>query len=266
MNILEQIVDHKREEVASRKRATKLSTLADSEYFGRIPVSLIRSLGSHPLFGIIAEIKRASPSAGSLKSGFNPADLACTYQEHGAAGISVLTDERFFSGSLNDVITVRAAVRLPILQKDFILDEYQLFEAKSAGSDAVLLIATVLEKRQLQDLHAAAKDLGLETLVELYESHEIDKLDLDEMKFIGVNNRDLRTFTVDLNRTVEMAQLLPKGITLVSESGITTTEDLKNLHDHGIHSALVGEHLMKANRPGKALADLLEGLKRETTS
>ncbi|MBI1802850.1 MAG: indole-3-glycerol phosphate synthase TrpC [Ignavibacteriae bacterium] len=266
MNILQQIVEHKREEIAARKQHITISDLAGSEYFERETFSLRRALNDQPVFGIIAEIKRASPSGGSLNNNVDPRNLAREYEEHGAAGISVLTDERFFSGSLDDVKKARSAVSLPILRKDFILDEYQLFEAKSAGADAVLLISAILEKSQLRDLHAAAKELGLEALVELYETDEIDKLDFDRMKLIGVNNRDLRTFTIDVNHSIELAKLMPSDITFVSESGIYSSDDLKKLSDHGIRAALIGEYFMKSDGPGKVLAELLEGLKRETTS
>jgi len=264
MNILEQIIEHKRREVASRKQDVRLSALRAFEYFQRAPLSLRRSLIDHPTFGIIAEFKRSSPSAGQIRKNVAPADVAREYESHGAAGISVLTDERFFSGTLDDLHNVRASVHLPILRKDFVLDEYQLFEAKAAGADAALLIATILDKTQLRDLHEAAQELGLETLVELYDIHEIEKLDLDVMNLVGVNNRDLRTFTIDTGRTEDVARLLPKGVTLVSESGITTIAELKRLCDHGIRAALIGEYLMKAGQPGKALTELLEGVRRET--
>ncbi len=264
MNILNDIVTHKLEEVSSRKSKIKVSALSEFEFYNRTTVSLKNSLDNQNIFGIIAEVKRSSPSAGTLRKTVIPEQIAVEYQTNGAAGISVLTDEKFFSGVLEDLRNVRKAVHLPLLRKDFIVNEYQLHEAKAYGADAVLLIAGILERAQLHDLYSAATALHLEPLVELYETKEIDILDLDTMKLIGINNRNLKTFEIDLNRTLEMAKHLPKDITLVSESGITTTEDLKRLKNAGIHSALIGEHFMKSEKPGAALRQLLDGLKNET--
>ncbi|MBI1805839.1 MAG: indole-3-glycerol phosphate synthase TrpC [Ignavibacteria bacterium] len=260
MNILQSIVEHKREEVASRKQKIKRSTLLESEFFNRTTVSLQTSLNNHKVFGIIAEIKRSSPSAGSLRPTVEPSKIAEEYEANGAAGISVLTDERFFAGTLDDLQRVRQSVTLPVLRKDFIVDEYQVYEAKAFGADAILLIAGVLERSQLCELHVAAQELGMECLVELYERAEIDILDFDRMKLIGINNRDLRTFKVDLNRTFTIAQTIPKDCTIVSESGIHTSDDLKRLQGAQIGAALIGEHFMKASDPGKSLRDLLSGL------
>jgi indole-3-glycerol phosphate synthase len=265
MNILETIVEHKLEEVAARKGKIKISALSEFEFFDRSTTSLRESLHSQKIFGIIAEVKRSSPSGGSLRTDIVPEHIASEYETHGAAGISVLTDERFFSGTLDDLCRVRKQVSLPLLRKDFIVHEYQLHEAKAYGADAVLLIAGILEHSQLKDLHTAAKELGLEALVELYETPEIDILDFDSMKFIGINNRNLRTFKVDLNRTFEISKHIPKDVTLVSESGIHSSEDLKRLKASGIHSALIGEHFMKSENPGKALTKMLDDLQNETS-
>jgi len=264
MNILETIVEHKREEITTRKSKVKSSALSDMEFYVRQPLSMTKALRQERRFSIIAEIKRSSPTAGSIKQNISPQSLAQEYESNGAAGISVLTDERFFSGTLDDLKCVRQAVSLPLLRKDFIIDEYQLFEAKAYGADAILLIAAILEKSQLMEYHSAAGELGLECLVELYEQKEIDKLNFDRMKLIGINNRDLRTFTIDLNRTFEIAQHVPKDMTLVSESGIQSSNDLMRLKSAGVHAALIGEYLMKAVQPGKALKELLQDLNNET--
>jgi len=264
MNILETIVEHKREEIAERKRKLKVSALSDMEYFHRQPLSLTKSLRQCERFSIIAEIKRSSPSAGSIAKNISPEKLAQEYQSNGAAGISVLTDERFFSGTLKDLTCVRESISIPLLRKDFIINDYQLFEAKAYGADAVLLIAAILEQSQLHELFAASKELGLECLVELYEQQEIDKLDFDSMNLIGINNRDLRTFTVDLNHSIEIAKLLPHNVTIVSESGIQSSSDLKKLKDVNIHAALIGEFLMKSEQPGYALKQLLQEVNDET--
>ncbi len=260
MNILQQIIEHKREEVASRKRSVSLSDFQSMEHYQRKTLSLRDSITTTKPFAIIAEIKRTSPSAGVIRSTISPEQIAESYEANGAAGISVLTDEKYFSGSLNDLLAVRNAVHLPLLRKDFIIDEHQIYEAKAHGADAVLLIASVLEKQHLYDLYSAATELSIECLVELYEEKEIDKLDFDLMKLVGINNRDLKTFTIDLNRTIEMARYISKDVTLVSESGIHKSEDLQRLRDAEIRAALIGEHFMKSEQPGIALKQLLESL------
>lgn len=260
MTILETIVEHKRAEVADRRRTISLSQFYEMEYFTRPAFSLQESLLRTPAFAIIAEIKRSSPTAGVFRANIDPGALAKEYGLAGAAAISCLTDHRFFNGSLEDLMAVRAAIRLPVLRKDFIIHEFQLFEAKAYGADAVLLIATILDKSQLADLHAAAKGLGLECLVELYHEKEIDILDFGAINCVGINNRNLRTFEVNLNHSIEIARNIPNDVTIVSESGMTRSRDLQALLDHGIRAALIGEHFMKSDHPGEALRQLLEGL------
>jgi indole-3-glycerol phosphate synthase len=267
MNFLDTIVEHKTAEVSRRRRDTRVSSLSEMEYFSRTTIPMRDALLTAETFGVIAEIKRSSPSAGTFAAGIDPAKVAQEYLLNGASAISVLTDERFFCGSLADLHAVRSATKDgPLLMKEFIIDDYQVFEAKAYGADAVLLIATILERSRLADLFASAKELGLECLVELYEAKEIDRLDLDTMKLIGVNNRDLRTFTVDLNRTISLAQLLPPDVTLVSESGIQSVVHLQRLQRAGVRAALIGEYLMRFEFPGKALNELLKGLRNETDS
>jgi len=257
MTILDDIVREKREEISSRKRRISPGGLREQEHFARATVSLAGALRAHPGFGIIAEIKRASPSAGIIRKDLDAGVAARSYERHGAAGISVLTDEKFFAGSLEDLRSVRASVRIPVLRKDFILDEYQITEAKAYGADAVLLIAALLERNHLADLAGAASACGLECLVELYETREIDILDFESMKLIGVNNRDLRSMEVDRTRTPAIAELLPSGCTVVSESGLTTALHLRTLAAAGVRAALIGEHFMKSADPGNALGALL---------
>jgi len=266
MNILDDIVRHKREEISSRKSKIKRSSLTEMEYYQRTPVSLQKSVASHPVFGIIAEIKRSSPSAGTLRTQTSPNDIAQMYEEYGAAGISVLTDEKYFSGTLNDLQSVRSVTQLPLLRKDFIIDDYQIVEAKAFGADAILLIAAILDRNQLEELYFAAREIGLECLVELYETKEIDILDLEQIRFIGVNNRDLRTFQVDLHNTLTVARHLPKDATIVSESGITNARDLRKLSAGGIHAALIGEYFMKNDNPGEALGSMLKEFADESKS
>ncbi len=263
MNILNDIVSHKREELLSRKKLISRASLGDGEYFRRATASLRDSLTSH-IFGIIAELKRSSPSAGHLRAQIDAGEIALSYARNGASGISVLTDERYFSGTLEDLSEARAAVQIPLLRKDFIVDEYQIVEARAFGADAVLLIAAILDKSQLSELFQAARELNLESLVELYELREIDILDFDRMKLVGINSRDLRTFAVDSGRVRDIARHIPKDVTLVAESGISTSRDLAQLSASGIRAALIGEFFMKSPDPGSALARLLDDFSHET--
>jgi len=264
MNILEAIVRTKQQEVASRKAAVKISSFREEEYYHRTPLSLQSSVREHAPIGIIAEIKRASPSGGIFRKNAEPVPIARDYEGQGAAGISVLTDGHYFSGSLLDLHNVRKAVDVPVLRKDFIIDEFQLHEAKAHGADAILLIASILERNQIRDLFLAAREIGLEPLVELYEPPEIDILDLDVMRFIGINNRNLRTMQVDIRHSLEIVRQLPAGITLVSESGISSPLDLQSLRKGGVHGALIGEYFMKSDHPGNALRNMLDSLNDES--
>ena len=257
MNILSSIVEYKQEELTKRKRERRLSAFHEMPYFERAVFPLSERLQSTTPFAIIAEIKRSSPSAGILKTEFLPNLIATEYADAGAAAISVLTDERFFSGSLTDLISVRDVVQIPVLRKEFIIDEYQIFEAKAYGADAILLIAAILDRSHLQELVAAAKELQLQCLVELYDVREIDKLDFDQMNIIGINNRDLRTFEVNIHHSIEIRRHLPENIIVVSESGIRGPGDLHLLANAGIHAALIGEHFMKSDSPGGELETLL---------
>jgi indole-3-glycerol phosphate synthase len=257
MNILQQIVDYKREEIAARKRNTPASSFRDAELFRRKSISLLSALDRRPLFSVIAEIKRSSPSAGVMNMAVQPEQLAGQYEKHGASAISVLTDQRFFNGNLDDLKSVRQVVSLPVLRKEFIIDEYQIAEAKAYGADAILLIAGILEASQLDEYFEAASSYGLESLVELYEERELDKIDFDKLNLIGINNRDLRTMEIDLNRTIRMAKYIPAGTTIVSESGIQSSDDLRRLKDSGIHAALIGELFMKSRNPGETMQQML---------
>jgi indole-3-glycerol phosphate synthase len=206
---------------------------------------------------VIAEVKKASPSGGNLDSGTEPSVVAQTYRRAGAAAISVLTEPHYFAGSLSDLQQVHQAVDVPVLRKDFIVDEYQIYEAKAYGADAILLIARVLDASLISDLFDVALDLDLDVLIELYDESEIAKLDLDRVKIVGANNRDLSTMTVDIKRSVKILGRLPDTVTKVSESGVKTLDELKTLIDNRIHAALIGESLMKAPNPGQYLKDLL---------
>jgi len=242
----------------------KISTFRDGEYFHHPTLSLQASVRKHTPIGIIAEIKRTSPSGGVLRKNVEPGSIARDYADHGAAGISVLTDRKYFSGSLSDLEEVRKSVDIPVLRKDFIIDEFQLHEAKAHGADAILLIASILERSQLQELFLAAREIGLEALIELYELREIDILDFATMKLIGINNRNLRTMQVDIRHSLEITAHLPAGITVISESGVSSARELKTLRGNGIHGVLIGEYLMKSNHPGIALRNMLDELSNES--
>jgi indole-3-glycerol phosphate synthase len=216
------------------------------------------AITGHPVFGIIAEFKRSSPSAGALvPHSTAPPGILLGYEKAGAAAVSILTDGPYFGGSLEDLLQAREITSVPVLRKEFIVDEYQIHEAKAHGADAVLLIAGILEGRQLNELHQAASSTGMESLVELYNLAELDILDTDRMCLVGVNNRDLHTFSVDPERTVEIARHLPSHITVVSESGIRDGAMLRSLRSAGIRGALIGEHFLRSPDPGAALAQML---------
>jgi indole-3-glycerol phosphate synthase len=205
---------------------------------------------------IIAEVKKASPSAGVLCKDFDPVAVARTYASHGAACISVLTDELFFQGKLDDLAAIRQAVELPLLRKDFIVDRYQLLEARVAGADAVLLIAEILPDPTLGLLIDAARALGLQALVELYDAENLPRVLACGARLVGVNNRDLRSFQTRLEHTLELAARVPADCMLVSESGIRNRHDVLRLQEAGVHAVLVGETLMRAADIGAKLDEL----------
>jgi indole-3-glycerol phosphate synthase len=205
---------------------------------------------------LLAEVKKASPSRGVLTDTFDPVGLATAYARHGAAAISVLTDEKYFQGSLDLLRAVRAAVSVPLLRKDFTLDEYQLWEARAAGADAVLLIVAILEPASLRDLHAAAKGLGLAALVEVHTADELDVALRTGAGLIGINNRNLRTFETRVDTTLDLLPLIPPGPVVVSESGFARADDVKRVVAAGVHAVLVGESLVRAADVGAKVREL----------
>jgi indole-3-glycerol phosphate synthase len=257
MSFLNRILDRKREEVAEKKRRADTVLLWERVQEARRPVSLKEALSTEG-FAVIAEIKKASPSAGVIREDFDPADHARSYERSGARAISVLTDESFFHGSLEDLRQVREATALAVLRKDFVIDRFQLFEARGAGADAVLLIAAALPQTLLHDLHAEAQSLGMEALVEVHTEEELRVVEDIGVSLVGINNRDLQTFHTDLSTTLRLRPLVPPHAVVVSESGIRTAEDVRVLTRHGVHAVLVGEHFMRAADPGAALRTLLQ--------
>jgi indole-3-glycerol phosphate synthase len=206
---------------------------------------------------VIAEVKKASPSVGLIRADFNPVAIARTYAANGAACISVLTDRTFFQGSLDDLVAVRNAVAIPVLRKDFFLDRYQVLEARVAGADCILLIAECLDDCRLRDLYFYASELGMESLIEIYEAENLDRVLKLGPALVGINNRNLRTFVTDLGHSIALAPRVPSDCVLVSESGIHTRADVVRLEQAGIHAILVGETLMRADDIGEKLRDLL---------
>lgn len=253
---LEEITAHVREEIELRRRRTPPEALRNRALYRRPRRGFLESLktGSRR---IIAEVKRASPSQGVIREEFEPAVLAQDFATHGAAALSVLTEGRFFQGSLLDLQCVRNKVDLPLLRKDFIVDRYQLLEARGFGADAVLLIAALLEPHLLRELLDEARDLSLDALVEVHKESELERALGVGARFIGINNRDLRTFEVRLETTERLAPRVPKEVTVASESGIHSAEQIRKFEELGIHIFLIGEALMRSPRPGEKLRELL---------
>lgn len=256
-NILDTIVKRTREDVAARKKLIKESDLRSFERYHDPRKDFGKALDRSGSVSVIAEIKKASPSKGVIRSDFDPVSIARAYERNGASALSVLTDEPFFQGSLSYLRDVSSGSGIPVLRKDFILDPFQVTEARAYGADAVLLIVRILDDSQLVELHAAAAEEGLQVLVECYDRQDWDRLDFDIVKIAGVNNRNLDTFEVDLHRGVSLLATAPDGVLRVSESGLSTREDMAYLQQHGIHSALIGEHFMRSDDPGAGLSELI---------
>jgi indole-3-glycerol phosphate synthase len=257
MNILEKIVEHKRKEVAARKELYPVKLLEKSIYFETPTVSLRKYLKRDDKVGIIAEIKRRSPSEGDINPYIDVENLSIGYMQAGASALSVLTDTEFFGGSAEDLKTARKYNFCPILRKDFIVDEYQLVEAKSIGADAVLLIAAVLEPGELKQLAQAAGGLGLEVLLEVHSGQELDTHHNDHVHVVGVNNRNLEDFSVSLDTSLELASKIHSDMVRVSESGISTPESIVQLKEAGYNGFLIGTHFMRHAVPQQACADLI---------
>lgn len=258
MTILDRILEVKRGEVAAARVERPLAELEaaarDADDARGLQRALTRAAGE-PV-RVIAEIKRASPSAGPIRPGADPAEIAIAYARGGASALSVLTDRQFFDGDLSFLARCRAVVPLPLLRKDFVIDAYQLAEARAAGADGALLIVAALSPAQLGELLAAARGYGLDALVEVHDLDEVEVALAAGATLLGVNHRDLRTFTMDMTLTQQIAPRVPAGVVLVGESGIRTAADVEMLGAAGAHAVLVGEQLMRAASPGDALRAL----------
>ena len=255
-DILHRIVETKKKEVADLLGSRPLSDWEQAARQTPAPRGFLEQMRL-PGIRVIAEVKKASPSAGILRSPFHPGEIARSYADHGAACISVLTDRDYFQGKLADLEEVRGTVSLPVLRKDFLIDPVQVFEARIHGADAVLLIAEILSQTQLAELHTLAESLGMAVLVELHDAESLDKVLAAKPRLVGVNNRDLRTFQVRLEHTLEIAKKLPADTLVVSESGIKTPEDIRHLVRGGVERFLVGEAFMRSPSPGQRLAELI---------
>lgn len=246
MTILDKIIIDKRQEVLLKKSVIPISQLENSVLFGNRTVSLSKNLRASTS-GIIAEHKRRSPSKGEINYNFSVEEVVKGYESAGACGISVLTDGKYFGGSLDDLLLARASVNVPLLRKEFIIDEYQILEAKAFGADVVLIIAAVLTRNEIKSLSEFAQSLALEVLLEVHNEEELNKALMTSLDLIGVNNRNLKTFEVDLENSINLASKIPNEFVKVSESGIESITSIKNLQKIGYQGFLIGETFMKNN-------------------
>jgi len=259
MTILENIIEHKKKELPEKIKKTSLERLKEQPGFFRKTVSLTQALLNPERTGIIAEFKRRSPSKGILNQHSTIEEVTTGYFRAGASAISVLTDSAFFGGSTEDLMRTREINPIPILRKDFIIHEYQVIESKAMGADAILLIAAVLDKAKIKQLAALARSLHLQVILEIHESSELKMAD-ENISVIGVNNRDLRDFSVDINRSVKMYPLIPREFLKISESGINSPLALKSLQACGYNGFLIGENFMSDPDPATAFADFVKQL------
>ncbi len=249
MNILDKIVADKRKEVALRKSLIPISQLEQSVLFNRPENSLANAL-KNSTSGIIAEHKRRSPSKSEINQSLNVQDVALGYENAGVCGMSVLTDAKYFGGSLDDLLLARATTQFPLLRKEFIIDDYQLLEAKAYGADVILLIAAILTREEIKQLSEFAKSLNLNVLLEVHNEEELHKAIMPSLDMLGVNNRNLKTFEVSLDTSKTLSKLIPDDFVKVSESGISSIDAIKDLKNYGYQGFLIGENFMKTNNPG----------------
>ncbi|CAD0225072.1 indole-3-glycerol phosphate synthase TrpC [Chryseobacterium sp. D764] len=249
MTILDKIIEQKKLEIAGAKSRISLDRLKNTGFFGRKTYSLKESIKNKN--GIIAEFKRQSPSKGIINNSVEPLEVVSAYESFGASGISILTDHDFFGGNLNDILSVRNDIKIPILRKDFMIDEYQFYEAKSIGADVILLIASCLSPAQVDEFTALAHELEMEVLLEIHTEDELKHFN-SKIDLVGINNRNLKDFKVDLQHSVQLKNQLPKEVLSVAESGIYNLEDFQFLKEKGFDGFLMGEYFMKNTNPAKA--------------
>lgn len=261
MNILDKIIVDKRKEVALKKQLIPVSQLENAVLFGRDTISLSERLKNSPT-GIIAEHKRRSPSKATINQSLHVSEVASGYDNAGVSGMSVLTDGKYFGGSLDDLLLARASATMPLLRKEFIIDPYQILEAKAHGADLILLIAAVLTENEIKELSETAQNIGLEVLLEVHNRKELDKSLIPTVNMLGVNNRNLKTFQVSLETSKKLSELIPDDFVKVSESGISSIDAIKDLKNYGFQGFLIGENFMKTNNPGGEAAAFIKALKK----
>lgn len=257
MNILERITQTKTAEVKAKKSLVSSSILEQSPLYNRSTFSVAKAL-KNSSSGIIAEHKRRSPSKAVINQSHQLSNVINAYQENGATAISVLTDTNYFGGSLEDLFLARSAASIPLLRKDFVIDPYQITEAKAFGADFILLIASILDKAQIQEFTAFAHELNLEVLLEVHSLEELEASYIEDIDVVGVNNRNLKTFEVDLKTSFDIAKALDPNKVKISESGLSDTQSIINLKKAGYNGFLIGETLMKTDKPGQTLKQLIE--------
>lgn len=257
MNILDKIVLRKKEEVADAKQLVSIQDLEKSQYFKRNPYSFKEFLLAEDRTGIIAEFKRRSPSKGLINGVADVGEITQAYNNAGASALSVLTDVDFFGGKTDDLLTARAANNIPILRKDFMIDEYQILEAKAWGADIILLIAAILTPQQISDFGKFAHNLGLNVLLEVHNLEELERSICSNLDAIGVNNRNLADFTVDIQTSFDLVNKIPDQFLKISESAISNPQTIKELKAAGFNGFLIGENFMKTNNPGAAIKEFV---------
>ena len=261
MNILDKIIADKEVEVKLRKKLIPIEQLEESVLFDRETISLSNKLKNSPS-GIIAEYKRRSPSKSVINQNLNVFDVAKGYEKAGVCGMSVLTDGKYFGGSLDDLIIARASCKLPLLRKEFIIDPYQIVEARAYGADVILLIAAILSKDEIKYYSELAQSLNLDVLLEVHNEKELKKSLIDSITMIGVNNRNLKTFEVSLETSKELSSLIPDDFVKISESGISNVESIKELQQYGYKGFLIGENFMKSSNAGESAKEFIEKLEK----
>jgi indole-3-glycerol phosphate synthase len=261
MNILDKITADKRKEVDLKKSLIPIKQLEQSVVFERQTISLTERL-KNSTSGIIAEHKRRSPSKATINQNLNVQDVANSYENGGVCGISVLTDGKYFGGSLDDLLIARASCNLPLLRKEFIIDEYQIIEAKAHGADVILLIAAILSQKEIKQYSELAKQLQLDVLLEVHNKKELYKSTMPSIDMLGVNNRNLKTFEVSLETSKTLSKIIPNDFVKVSESGISSVDAIKELQQFGYKGFLIGEKFMKTDNPGESATQFIQNLEK----
>lgn len=261
MNILDKITADKRKEIDLKKSLIPIKQLEKLVLFERETISLSERL-KNSASGIIAEHKRRSPSKATINQNLNVQDVAKGYENAGVCGMSVLTDSKYFGGSLDDLLIARASCNIPLLRKEFIIDKYQIIEAKAHGADVILIIAAILSKKEIKQYSELAKQLQLDVLLEVHNEEELHKSIMPSIDMLGVNNRNLKTFDVSLKTSKTLSEIIPNDFVKVSESGISSVDAIKELQEFGYKGFLIGENFMKTDNPGKSATQFIQNLEK----